>query len=139
MKYYQYHSFTHSYIFFHFFIFSLQRRLVLTVLLTGPFTSNGAIYWAWVQPAGEMLSMHAKCMLIKIPVFCYIILHQTSIYSYYLTQLFSSLPYKSRLKGDLTSVRSRSHMKWLWRLARKQPFWIGKGTNHVHLDFTKNF
>ncbi|XP_060735779.1 FRAS1-related extracellular matrix protein 1b [Tachysurus vachellii] len=29
------------------------------------------------------------------------------------------------LDGHLTSVRSKTHMKWLWRFAGKQPFWIG--------------
>ncbi|XP_076880729.1 FRAS1-related extracellular matrix protein 1b [Brachyhypopomus gauderio] len=31
----------------------------------------------------------------------------------------------TQLDGHLTSVRSKAHMKWLWKLAGKQPFWIG--------------
>ncbi|XP_053368460.1 FRAS1-related extracellular matrix protein 1b [Clarias gariepinus] len=42
------------------------------------------------------------------------------------------------LKGDLTSVRSRSHMKWLWRLARKQPFWIGLSESPGRLNWADN-
>ncbi|KAB5559145.1 hypothetical protein PHYPO_G00025590 [Pangasianodon hypophthalmus] len=29
------------------------------------------------------------------------------------------------LDSHLTSVRSKTHMKWLWRFGGKQPFWIG--------------
>ncbi|XP_036442581.1 FRAS1-related extracellular matrix protein 1b isoform X2 [Colossoma macropomum] len=31
----------------------------------------------------------------------------------------------SVLDGHLTSIRSKADMKWLWRFAGKQPFWIG--------------
>uniref|UniRef100_A0AAR2KKY0 C-type lectin domain-containing protein n=1 Tax=Pygocentrus nattereri TaxID=42514 RepID=A0AAR2KKY0_PYGNA len=31
----------------------------------------------------------------------------------------------SVLDGHLTSIRSKGDMKWLWRFAGKQPFWIG--------------
>ncbi|KAI5101073.1 fras-related extracellular matrix protein 1b isoform X1 [Silurus meridionalis] len=41
------------------------------------------------------------------------------------------------LDSHLTSVRSKNHMKWLWRFAGKQPFWIGKNANILQYIYSR--